>query len=371
MKQLSFMIKPASSLCNMRCAYCFYADVSAHRTIESYGLMTERCVEELVENIFSALDGTEGLTFAFQGGEPTLAGLGFFRHFLSTVAQVSQAQSKPVAVSYSLQTNGLVLDDAWCAFLGEHRFLVGLSLDGDAAMHDKNRVDPAGKGTFRRVMHAKALLEQYHVEYNILWVLTQETARRPQKVWSFLCAHEIRYVQFVPCLAGLEEEIPQALTPQRFASFYIALFQLWSAAFFAGEYRSVKLFDDLCNLLGRGNVTACGLTGRCQIQQIVEGDGSVYPCDFYVLDRWRLGTLRTDSPDALRTCATAQDFLTRPRQTHALCKRCEFEAICHGGCPRMERGMYIGKDEGFCGYQTFLRACGASLQTLGRQYARP
>ena len=123
MKQLSVMLKPASSLCNMRCKYCFYADVSSLRDVSSYGLMKES--DAIIANIFRDLERGDILTLAFQGGEPTLAGLPFFQHF---VQQVSRYESLGVRVSYALQTNGLLLDDAWCAFLKKHGFLVGLSI---------------------------------------------------------------------------------------------------------------------------------------------------------------------------------------------------------------------------------------------------
>ena len=236
---------------------------------------------KIIENIFSSLDSGDAAHLAFQGGEPTMAGLDFFRFFVSEVERDRGA----VRVSYALQTNGTLLNEDWCRFFREHRFLIGLSLDAMQAIHDLNRLDASGKGTYARVMAARALLEKRGEDYNILTVLTNALARHPQQVWSWLCRENIRYVQFIPCLGELSGGATRfSLSPERFASSYTQLFRLWSAAFEKGRYRSVKLFDDLVNLLVDGSRNACGLTGQCMPQIVVEADGSVYPCDFYALD---------------------------------------------------------------------------------------
>ena len=232
MKHISVMLKPASSLCNLRCRYCFYAQVSDSRAIRSFGVMEGETASRILENIFSRLDPGDAVNLAFQGGEPTLAGLDFFHFFVS---EAERLRGK-THVSYALQTNGTLLDDDWCAFFREHRFLIGLSLDAMQALHDQNRVDAAGKGTYARVMAAKALLEKHGVDYNILTVLTNALARHPQQVWRWLDKEDIRYVQFIPCLGGLDGgETRFSLTPERFASFYTQLFRLWSADFEKGR----------------------------------------------------------------------------------------------------------------------------------------
>ena len=367
MKTISLLIKPASSLCNLRCRYCFYADVSSLRAMPSYGIMQDETVAAMLHNVFSEFTDGDVVNFAFQGGEPTLAGLAYFERFVSAV---KKAQGGAV-VHYALQTNGIVLDDAWCSFLTQHHFLVGLSLDGGADMNDENRVDEQGKGTFKRIMAAKACLDAHKTEYNVLFVLTQNHARYAARVWRFLVDNDIRYVQFIPCLATLEsgEASPAALTPARFASFYSELFVLWEKALAAGQYISVKFFDDVFNLLTRGEVTACGFTGRCQPQFVVEADGGVYPCDFYVLDQWKTGNITHDTPTALLQSETMQRFLQREHGHVARCSGCEFIRICGGGCPRMASNMYHGEN-GFCGYQSFLRQNQSLIEKVAKQHLR-
>ena len=364
MKNISVMIKPASSLCNLRCRYCFYADVSERRDCRSFGVMRQDTAERVIENIFKDLERGDAVTLAFQGGEPTLAGLDFFRFFAEKVDAV-KGEAK---VALALQTNGTLLNEDWCAFLKERNFLVGLSLDAIQASHDENRVDAKGKGTFSRVSAAKALLERYGVEYNVLTVMTNTLARHPQQVWKFLCKEDIRYVQFIPCLGELDSGATRfSLMPERFASFYTQLFKLWYADYVQGKYRSIKLFDDLIHLLAFGICGACGLIGRCMPQIVVEADGSVYPCDFYALDEYRIGNLSEESIGSLYEKTAMAAFRARPTETLALCDACPYASICGGGCPRMRREVCGTLDGTTCGYRVFLEACQPQMQLVAQR----
>ena len=369
MKQLSIMFKPASSLCNMRCQYCFYADVSQTREVASYGRMRTEDAEAVLENIFAGLDPGDRVTLGFQGGEPTLAGLDFFRAFTDRAEKLA---AKGVETAYAIQTNGLLVDEAWCAFFKEHNYLVGLSLDGPAAYHDANRLDERRKGTFRRVMETKGLLDRHGVEYNVLTTLTNALARHPQQLWSFVEEQDIRFLQLIPCLGPLDGgKNPYALTPERYVFFYETLFRLWLQSFRRGAYRSVKLFDDLVNLLAFGQCNACGLLGRCQTQLVVEADGGVYPCDFYVLDGWKTGDLRRDSLQTVWDRGQSGGFLTRPTDTPAFCQDCPYRPICGGGCPRMRREVFGGGPGAkLCGHRKFLDGAIAPLQQVAGEIRR-
>lgn len=368
MKQISVMIKPASSLCNMRCRYCFYADVSSLREEPSFGIMDSCALTRIIDNIFVDLDAGDTLTLAFQGGEPTLAGLDYFRLAVDAVAH----QNRPeVQVEYALQTNGLLLDETWCSFLRRNHFLVGLSIDGPQALHDENRVDVAGKGTFRRVLQSKRRLEWAGVDYNVLMVLTRRLARHPQQIWHLIQQENLRYVQFIPCLAPLDgTEQSYALTPRRYAEFYCSLFDLWFDAFCQGDYFSVKLFDDLVHLLAFGQCNACGLLGRCQPQIVVEADGSAYPCDFFVLDQHRLGNLAETPLRALYESEAMVRFLNRPVGRNPLCSDCPYWNICGGGCPRMRREAFCAPDADYCGHKTFLDYSAERLDRIANQYRK-
>ncbi len=367
MKNLCIMFKPASSLCNLRCRYCFYADIAAVRAVPSFGIMTQPCTDAVLTHIRDGLCPGDSVTFAFQGGEPTLAGLDWFRHFTSVTDGW-----KGIQLSYALQTNATALDDAWCAFLKAHRFLVGVSWDILPGCHNDARRDAAGAGTNRRVLESIALLNRWGVDYNVLCTLTSFVARHPGQVWNQLRTHDIRYVQFTPCLDELEQpgQSPYALTPRRFFSFYDRLFPLWYADFQAGHYRSVKLFDDLVNLLAYGMPIACGIDGHCRPQMVVEADGSAYPCDFFCTDAYRLGSLAEEDLRVLYESPAMTSFLNRPHRQPELCRTCAFLPFCGGGCKRMQRQVCCSEADRFCGYQAFLQAHFPKFREIAMQQRR-
>ena len=356
------MIKPASSLCDMRCKYCFYADVADARAVRSFGMMSDETTDAMLKSIASELEAGDAVGFAFQGGEPTLAGLPFFRRFVEKTREW-----KNIRVSYALQTNGLSLDAEWCAFLKEHRFLVGLSLDLLQASHDATRVDAGGSGTYRRVCDAMTLLRGHGVDFNVLCTLTSDVARHPKQVWDQLVKLGVDYVQFTPCLGDLDASpSPFALTPERFASFYRRLFALWYADFRAGKRRSVKLFDDVVNQLVLGSPTGCGMDGVCRAQLVIEADGSAYPCDFYCLDQYKMGNITTDPIDALLHSEGAKAFLARSHAPLRICADCRYARFCGGNCKRMRGEICCSESGTFCGYRDFLDACGAQLAALAQ-----
>ena len=352
MRHLSVMIKPASGRCNMRCAYCFYTDITRHREQADYGIMSQETAQKIVDNMLLDLDAGDEATLVFQGGEPTLAGIGYFQYLLQYAKDAGKAQG--VTFHFALQTNGLILSEDWIPVLKEYKVLVGLSLDGEKRIHDENRKDFADKGTYKRVMQSKALLEKQNVPYNVLLTLTNQAARHSLKVWQFVLKEGIDYIQFTPCLGklGSDEKSSYALTPERFYRFYAALFPLWMASLREGKYISVKLFDDLANYFGKNIPNACGIHGVCSVQFVCEGDGSVFPCDFYMLDEYCMGSLAKDRPSAL--LSKAQPFLNCGRDyiKQEPCISCKYTMLCNGGCKRMVGTMYFSN--GICWYARLL-----------------
>lgn len=336
MPPVNILIKPASSLCNMRCRYCFYADVSRHRTIPSYGIMAEDTARALVREAFAYAEGHCG--FAFQGGEPTLAGLPFFKTFVSIVSALN---TNKIPVQYALQTNGLAIDDDWAAFLGRNKFLVGLSMDGNAATHNALRPDADGHGTHARVQRAAATLSRYGVEYNILCVVTRDIARHGASIYAALKPHV--HLQFIPCLDDLDgADSAFALDKDRYAHFLKTTFDLYYHDYMRGSYVSVRMFDNYVHMLLGRPAENCAMMGRCSCNPVIEGDGSVYPCDFYVLDRWRLGNVHdntlADMIGGDRSFAFVQDSLA----PDPACAACHWYPLCRGGC-RRDRD-FPGKD---------------------------
>lgn len=359
MKHISFLIKPASSLCNMRCRYCFYADVSDHRQVKSHGVMQADTMHALIDRALGLGEDAE-VTFAFQGGEPTVAGLDFFRAFTDYVEQHRINHT----IHYALQTNCYLLDEEWAEFFHRHHFLVGVSLDGYRDLHNWLRPDASQRGTYDRVMRAIELLRAAEVDFNVLTVLTAQLAKHPQKLYKFYRQHHLDYVQLIPCLPGLDDEDDEfSLTPEAFASFYKAFFRLWTEDFRRGRYMSVTLFDNVIPLFRGYPPQQCGMLGRCAPQFVVESNGDVYPCDFYVLDQYRCGNVVSDSLEDMATCDAVKSFLAEPRRDCSQCATCPFERICHKNCKRLNIAYYR---EDYCGYRDFLEYAAPAMQQIAR-----
>lgn len=334
MKQHTFLVKPASSLCGLRCRYCFYEDVAQCRETQSMGIMSRETARNLLRAAAQAAQPGDVIQITFQGGEPTLAGLDFFQDFISMEKELIPSG---VTVNHSIQTNGMALTAEWATFFRENRFLVGLSLDGARDLHDALRVDTQGKGTWDRAVAALKLLDQAGVETNLLCVVTGPMARSPQKVYQSLGKLGNHPLQFIPCLDPLEAprgSMPYSLSPQRYGRFLCGLFDCWFRDWQAGRYVSVRLFDDYLRILAGIPPSTCAASGACGSYLVVEGDGSLYPCDFFVLDEWYLGNINEIGVAEAMSSPRSQEFLARGRTRPQSCPACPYFAICRGGCPR-------------------------------------
>lgn len=356
MPPLSILLKPASSTCNLRCSYCFYADEASVRAVPSYGMMPEAVSHALIEKAAGAAE--DAISFLFQGGEPTLAGLEFYRDFVSCVRATVPSR---LAVQYAIQTNGMLLDGAWCRFLKENRFLVGLSLDGSRDCHDRFRRDGAGKGTYERVMRAARLLEQTGVEYNVLTVVTGYLAKHVGSVFAALRKGGFRYQQYIPCLDPLEEKRGgqgYSLTPAQYEAFLKVLFDLWYRELEQGRYWSIRYFDNLVWMLDGRAPEQCSMRGCCGLQYLVEADGGVYPCDFYGLDQFRLGNILENTWAELDRAREELGFIQASRRVPEECGRCQWYPLCRNGCrrdrladgDRLGRSYYCQAYAGFFAY---------------------
>lgn len=367
MPPVNVLIKPASSACNMNCAYCFYRDEAQARAHAFQGMLSLEAMERV---IVSAMEYAEHVCcFAFQGGEPTLAGLDFYRG----VMELERKHRRPgVEIRNAIQTNGYALDEEWARFFAENHFLVGLSLDGPAELHNRNRTDALGKGTFNHVAHTAKLFDKFHVEYNVLCVLTEQNARAIERIYRFYQKQGIRYLQFIPCLDPLGEETGSAgysLTAEEYGRFLIRCFDLWLTDLRRGTYVSIRHLDNWLSMLLGEPPEDCSMTGRCAVQFVVEGDGGVYPCDFYVLDPWRMGTVGEMSFAQMENGPVARRFVEQSLPVPAPCRACRFGPICRNGC-RRNRGLTPDGQTGinrYCAaYHHFFEERGEQLQEAAR-----
>lgn len=368
MPAASILIKPASANCNMDCKYCFYKCLSSHREEYSKGFMKEETLETLVREAIAYADGS--LTFAFQGGEPTLAGLDFFQ---KAVELQQKYNNKKLQIENTIQTNGLLIDEKWARFLGEHRFLVGLSLDGPKKMHDRYRNDAAGQDTFARIMHSVQLLEQYHVDYNVVTVVTNDTAKQASFLYKFWKRNHYPFVQFIPCMDeikrqdGTQERSIYAVEPEQYGKFLCELFDLWYADFVAGEAMDIRMFSNLAQMAAGYPAEECGMNGCCNCYFVVEGDGSVYPCDFYCMDAWKLGNVN-DGFVQMKTSEKAKAFMEASRPVCAACQECPYFSLCRGGCRRWREPFVDGKpglNQLCSAYRMFFAHAAERMERLG------
>lgn len=368
MKSLSLLIKPASGACNMRCRYCFYADVAANRDVRNYGMMTEETLENIVEKALN--EAEENCTFGFQGGEPTLAGLDFFRRFIELEEKYNRNN---VAVSHTLQTNGLLLDDEWAAFLARHKFLTGVSIDAGKQLHDAMRPDASGRDTHNRAVAATRVLAKHGAEFNILTVVTRALASHPDKTYRYYKERGFRHIQFIPCLDSLEEpaiDNPHSLPPDIYGRFLNRIFDLWYADFMAGEYVSIRAFDNYIHMLAGHPPENCAMSGQCRAYLLIEADGSVFPCDFYALDAYRLGNINTDAVAAMLTGDKAASFAHESEQKPTECLTCHYYPLCRGGCRRDRESIddNIPHRNRYCqSYKTFFSHALPRMQNLARR----
>lgn len=352
MPRLSVMLKPASSACNLRCAYCFYKEEAASRTHADCGRMSHKTAGAIIEKAFAYVgrDADARLSFAFQGGEPLLAGLPFFKDF---VEMVKAKNVFHIPVDFALQTNGILLDDAYAAWFAKERFLIGLSLDGIPTVHDALRVDADGRGTYDTVCRAAQLLRSHNVSYNILCVVTDALCAHGDAVWNALSEH--RYLQFIPCLPPMNNTLPShAPTPDAYADFLDAIFRNYDRAFRRGKFVSVRTFDNWLNLLLRQPPESCAMCGVCVPNLIAEADGSIYPCDFYALDAYCLGNINDNETtvETLLSSDIMQAFLTPSHTVPDACRRCRYYPLCRNGC-RRERTLPDGRTRHCRVYRTF------------------
>lgn len=333
MPALSLLIKPASGNCNMRCRYCFYADELDNREIRSYGKMSVDTMHTIVEKAMEY--GDYECTIAFQGGEPTLAGLDFYRDLVAYVT--AHENPKKLKIHYALQTNGYLINEEWAAFLGENHFLVGVSLDGLKEIHDRYRLDAAGKGTYQRVISAIRLLEKHQVEYNILTVVTAATARNGQKIYNYFKKNHFGYQQYIECLDPIGEEPGQheySLTPEKYGEFLKSMFDAWYLDMRSGTYVYNRYFENLMMIMAGQQPESCNMRGVCGKQWVFEADGSVYPCDFYALDQWRLGNIQENSFEEMDEKRDGLGFIQWSMRQQEDCQKCRWFGLCRNGCRR-------------------------------------
>ena len=362
------MVKPIGSACNLDCHYCYYRDKS-----EIYGNAMPRMSEELLETyIRQYIQGASQQTIAFcwHGGEPLMAGLPFFRKAM----ELQRKYAGDKVIENTLQTNGILVNDDWCAFFKDNDFLVGLSLDGPEDIHDAFRHDCGGAPTFARVMKALELMNRTGVDFNILSTVNARSEGRGAEVYKFLRSLN-RYMQFLPVVEYVRQrpgkrplivspdeedavEAPWSVSAKGYGQFMCDVFDEW-VKYDVGNW-FVQLFDvTLANWCGV-QPPLCAFGEVCGDGMVVEHNGDVYSCDHFVYPEYRLGNIMTGELADMYRSEDQQSFGRDKRDALPLeCKRCNYYFLCHGECPKHRFG-YAKNGEPYMnvlceGYKMFFR----------------
>jgi uncharacterized protein len=346
------MAKPSGSVCNLDCTYCFYLEKDRlYPDRAGQWRMTDETLELYIRHYIKAQDVPE-VNFAWQGGEPTLMGLDFFRRAMALQQQYADGKT----ITNAFQTNGILLDDEWGEFLAAHKFLVGLSVDGPRELHDRYRVDKGGKPTFDRVYAGLQTLKRNGVEHNTLTVVQADNADHPLEVYEFLRSEGSGFMQFIPIVErlaqspgedGLELIDPTfegrahvtrwSVTPLQYGRFLTSIFDTWVRRDVGQVF--VQLFDVALGAWVGQEPSLCIFAETCGKALIIESNGDLYSCDHFVYPEYNVGNVHdrsiremVDSPLQTKFGNDKRDLLP------GMCQRCEFRFTCNGGCPKHRFG---------------------------------
>jgi uncharacterized protein len=354
MAPFHILAKPIGPICNLDCRYCFYLEKESLYPQERKWAMPADVLERFIRQYIEAQDAEE-INFAWQGGEPTLLGVEFFQR----VVELQRKYAGGKIIHNALQTNGTLLDDEWCQFLRENGFLVGLSIDGPAELHDAYRVDKKGAASFDAVMRGLRCVQKHGVEFNTLTVVHRLNAREPLKIYEFLKSIGSGFMQFIPVvereaqrtnltvrgqefaeppLAGEKNAQPALVTPWSvdpvdYGNFLCRIFDCWVRNDVGEVF--VQHFDvALSNWLGLGS-PLCVFAEKCGSALAIEHNGDLYSCDHYVYPRYKLGNVLSgslgemaESPAQRKFGSDKLDSLPR------YCRECEVRFACNGECPK-------------------------------------
>ena len=328
-RNCQLMVFPNGPVCNLDCAYCYYLK---KRTLYPPGedfRMPEALLERFVRDYIAMQAGPE-VFFIWQGGEPTLRGLDFFKR-----AAALQKEYLPEGwiCHNSIQTNGTLLDDAWCTFFREENYLVGLSLDGPKSCHDIYRKGPSGQGSHRKAERALGLLKKHQVSFNVICTVNHANAAHPDEVYQYFRQKGVQYLQFIP-IVNLEGNAASAesVSGEEYGRFLIRVFDLWWRQDIGKIF--IQTFEECLSVWMTGHSSVCVYAETCGNAPVMEHNGDVYSCDHFVTEECRLGNLVEKTLPEMLFGRQQRCFGAQKRELAESCRSCGFLRLCHGGCLR-------------------------------------
>lgn len=383
------MAKPIGPVCNLDCTYCYYVrKQELYDRADPRAKLTDAQLDAYIRDYLLA-NPSPVVTFAWQGGEPTLLGLDYFK----AVVALQQKHCPPgKRVENAFQTNGTLLDDDWCRFFHDQRFLIGISLDGPAAIHDGYRIDKGAKPTHHLVMRGLALLRQHRVEFNTLTTVHRANQKHGLEVYDFLVREAgSRHIQFIPIVerrlksggdAGAPvldriDERPWELAPEtvnaaQYGRFLNEIFDRWLARDVGRVH--VYAFEQVLSQMLKGRSGICVHEPVCGDAVVVERDGGIYSCDHFVYPEFRIGTVGEQSLGELMDSPRQRTFGTDKRdKLPRQCRECPVRRFCHGGCPKHRFATTADGEPGLnhlcAGYEAFFTHVEKPLEFMA-QYLR-
>jgi len=334
------MAKPTGAICNLDCAYCFFL-AKEQLYPNSTFRMSDEVMEAYVKQTIEAQNAPE-ITIAWQGGEPTLMGLDFYRRVMTVV---DKHRRPGTTIQHTIQTNGVLLNDEWCAFLREHNVLVGISVDGPRAMHDTYRRDKGGGPTFDKVIAGLRLMQRERVEFNILCTVNDVNSQRPLDVYRFF-RDELgaRYIQLIPIVERINGNgrnllqqghrvTDRSVKPEQYGRFLIEMFDEWVHHDVGQVF--VQMFDGVLISWLRGHSSLCIFRPTCGDGVALEHNGDLYSCDHFVEPKYLLGNiLKTPLIQLVNSDQQRQFGQDKQTSLPAYCRECSYLFACHGECPK-------------------------------------
>lgn len=335
------LAKPTGAICNLDCAYCFFLDKEVLYPGSKFR-MRDETLEQYIRQLIES-HRTNEVTIAWQGGEPTLMGLDFYR----TVIELTEKYRRPgMSFLHTMQTNGTLIDDEWAAFYRDHDFLIGISLDGPRELHDAFRVDKGGQPTFDRVMRGLRLLQAHNIEYNVLTTVNRVNADYPLEVYRFL-RDEVGtfWMQFIPVVERINSDgltiyqegdqvSDRSVLPEQLGQFLSVIFDEWVHHDVGQVF--VQTFEAaLRNWLGMDSSGMCVFNETCGVGPAIEHNGDLYSCDHFVEPDYLLGNIHEIHMAGLMASPTQLKFGQDKRDTlPRYCRECDVRFACHGECPK-------------------------------------
>ena len=335
MKPFSLLVKPASADCNLRCRYCFYLDRSELYPQTRRHRMSPAVLDRMI-GTYMTTDQPQ-YAIGWQGGEPTLMGLDFFKE----VTRLQQHYGKRGAtVSNGLQTNTTLIDDEWAKHLARYNFLVGVSIDGPAEIHDRYRVFIDGRGAHADVMKGLDALKRNRVEYNVLTLVSRSNVARPRETYHYLRDElGVLFHQYIECVEFDADGalMPFSITGREWGDFLCGIYDEWIRC--GDTHRvSIRLFDSILTRMVDGYANVCAMGRDCRQYLVVEHNGDIYPCDFFVRPELKLGNIMQDTWEDLLASPVYEAFGARKRHWNEKCETCEYLKFCAGCCPKNRPG---------------------------------